>query len=370
MERGLEMSASMLKDDLRNGGYVLFEGIRGSRLYGLDTETSDTDTHALFIAPQDWLYGIRRNYPNVIQSERHDDTWDELEKFIIELGESNPNSLELLYTPKEFTIVYNSILDPLFEIRDKLITKRCFISFGNYAEKQIRKAKSLNKAININPQEVKERKSPLHFCNVIDGCKSIPLDKWLEDNGLDKDRCGLVRLPRGIELYALYYDKDNKLNYRGILDKNNPTTQLRLSSIPKGEVSLCSFQFNINAYSDHCNKYKRYWDWVKNRNEERYLINKDYGFNAKNLSQAVRLFNISIEIAEGKGLILDRRNIDRELLLDIKNHKMSYTEIITYIESLKDKMDLAFSKSTLPDSPDRVELERILINIRKEFYKQ
>ena len=360
----------MLKDDfnLRNGGYILFEGVRGSKLYGLDTETSDTDTRAIFIAPQEWLYGIRRKYPVVIQSEKHDDTWDELEKFVIEVGESNPNSLEALFTPPQQTLIYNPILDPLFEIKEELITKECFKSFGSYAKDQIHRAKGLNKAINTDPQEVKERKSPLHFCNVIEGSKSIPLDKWLEIKGLDQRRCGLVRLSRGIELYSLYYDEDNKLHYRGILDTENPTTQLRLSSIPEGEKSLCSFQFNVNAYTDHCNKYKRYWDWVKNRNEERYQISKDYGFNAKNLSQAVRLFNVAIEIAEGKGLILDRRNIDRDLLLSIKNHEMTYNEIIAYVESLREKMETAFKTSTIPDSPDKNKLERILIEIRREFY--
>lgn len=357
-----------LKDEygLRSGGYVVFEGIRGSRLYGLETETSDTDTHALFIAPQDWLYGMRKNYPVVIQSKKKDDTWDELEKFVIELSQSNPNSLELLFTPPSLIMTYNPVLDPLFEIREEVITKECFKSFGNYAKDQIRKAKSENKAMNTDPQEVKERKSPLHFCNVIEGCKSIPLDKWLMDRGLQQEYCGLVRLPRGIELYALYYDESG--GYRGILDPTNPTTQLRLSSIPEGEKSLCSFQFNVNAYSDHCNKYKRYWDWVENRNEERFVLNKDYGFNAKNLSQAVRLFNVAIEMAEGKGLIIDRRNIDRDLLLSIKNHGMSYDEIIAYIESLKEKMDTAFKNSKLPDFPDKEKLERILIKIRRDFY--
>lgn len=359
----------MLKTELRNNGFILFEGIRGSRLYGLETETSDTDTHAIFIAPQEWLYGVRRKYPSVIQSEKHDDTWDEIEKFIIELGESNPNSLELLYTPKELIMIYNPILDPIFSIRDELITKECFKSFGNYARGQIKRAKSLNKAINTDPQEVKERKSPLHFCNVIDGSMSIPLDKWLNDRGLQQERCGLVRLSRGVELYSLYYDIEGNLNYRGLLDPVNPTTQLRLSSIPKGEKNLCSFQFNVNAYTDHCNKYKRYWDWVKNRNEERYVLDKDYGFNAKNISQAVRLFNIAIEVAEGKGLILNRRNIDRELLLSIKNHEMSYNEVIAYVESLKKKMEDAFNNSTIPDSPDQKKLEEILIRIRRDFYE-
>jgi len=381
--------------------YVVFEGIRGSHLYGLATATSDIDTHSIFISPKNWIYGIRRDYPTSIQFNNNNSCWYEIEKFISMLGQSRSNALELLYTPKNLIKIYNPVLDPLFESRDEFITKECFKSFGHYAISQIKKARGLNKLINIDPQEVKERKSPLHFCNVISGSKSIPLDKWLEIKKLKPEHCGVVRLPRGIELYALYYDwgadkemgfwdyqklrygsllplhylewKKNRdssfISYRGILDPNNPSTQLRLSSIEKKEKPLCNFQYNINAFTDHCNKYKRYWDWVKNRNEERYVLNKDCGYNSKNISQAVRLFNVSIEIADGKGLILDRGPIDRDLLLEIRNSKIPYDEIMKYVESLKEKMDNAFRCSKIPEAIDKVKLENLLIEIRENFYQ-
>ena len=47
---------------------------------------------------------------------------------------------------------------------------------------------------------------------------------------------------------------------------------------------------------------------------------------------------------------------------------MTYKEIIDYIESLKEKMENAFKTSTIPDSPDKNKLERILIEIRRRFY--
>lgn len=382
-------------DFLRDNGYLLFEGVRGSKLHGLDTETSDTDTSGIFICPEDWLLGLRSDYVHTVESERSDDYWDELEKTFTKLSKSNPNALETLFIPKELQLYYNPILDPLFSIRDSLITKACFKTFSGYAEDQIRKAKGQNKAINTKPQDVKERKSPLHFCNVIWGHQSIPLDHWLQENGLKQEHCGLVRLPRGIELYALYYDwnADHDLTYetwrrfggswwgwlrrkptemilyRGILDRNNPTTQLRLSSIPEeAGKPLCAFQFNVNAYTDHCQKYKRYWDWVKNRNPERYELSAEHGFNAKNMCECIRILTMGIEMAEGKGMILCRRGIDRDFLLSVKNHEQTYEEILAYVEGLKERMTNAFSKSTIPEAPDIKELERIMIKIRKDFY--
>ena len=385
----------MTFSEIRNQGLLLFEGVRGSKLHGLDTETSDTDTSGIFICPEEWLLGMRLDYVHTIESEKSDDYWDELEKLFIKLSKSNPNALETLFIPDNLRLYYNPILDPLFNIRESLITKACFKTFAGYAEDQIRKAKGQNKAINTKPQDIKERKSPLHFCNVIDGHKSVPLDHWLEENGLKQEHCGLVRLPKGIELYALYYDwnADKELTYetwrkfgksflswirrkpgcmilyRGILDQHNPTTQLRLSSIPEEDSPLCAFQFNVNAYTDHCQKYKRYWDWVKNRNPERYKLSEKYGFNAKNMCECIRILTMAKEMADGKGMILDRRNIDRDFLLSIKNHEQTYDEILEYVESIKKDMLESFNKSTLPDSPDQKNLENILVKIRQDFYE-
>ena len=69
------------------------------------------------------------------------------------------------------------------------------------------------------------------------------------------------------------------IGYRGILSQTDPlSSQLRVSSIKfdDREKPLCYFQFNSGAYSQHCTDYKRYWDWVKNRNESRFQLNKGY----------------------------------------------------------------------------------------------
>lgn len=366
-------------EELRNSGHLLFESIRGSKLHGLDTEKSDTDTTGIFIAPLQTFLGFEDTWKKTIQSPGNDDTWDEIGKVFMELRKSNPNTLEALFTPSNLILHYNPILDPLFELRDELITKECFGTFGHYALDQMKKAKNLNKAINTNPQEVKERKTPLHFCNVIEGNKSIPLYHWLKERGLEERYCGLVRLPRGIELYTLYYDwgaDKNKfrpwkkrIGYRGILDPGDTkTSQLRLSSIPGKEKPLCSFQFNVNAYTDHCKKYKQYWDWVEHRNPERYKLDSGYDFNAKNLSNVVRLLTMAKEIAEGKGIILDRRNIDREFLLGISEHKYTYEEVMKYVEEVRINMLESFKTSKLPEKPDRKKLEDVLVKIRTGFY--
>jgi predicted nucleotidyltransferase len=396
-------------EEIRKNNNLLFESIRGSHLFGLDTETSDIDTFGIFCCESDLLLGTGNNYVSMIQSEKNDDYWDEIGKFVKELCKSNPNALEALFTPEKHIKFFNPVIQPLWDIRDQLITKDCFRSFSGYAVMQIKKAKGLGKAINIDPDSVRRRKNPLEFCWVAqkDGDGDIRLDKWLAKNGLKQEHCGIVHLTNSLEMYNLYYDwfadKDLKpedyirlrygelgwigtkiaekelekgkrtefIGYRGILDPHDlETSQLRCSSISKKDAKkpLCTFQYNYLAFSQHCADYKRYWDWVKNRNPERFELNKGYNYDGKNCCACIRLMTMAREMAEGKGMLLDRSNIDRDFLLDIKTHKLTFDEIMKQMESIQADMEVAFQKSTLPEKPDAELLEKILVSIRKSHY--
>ena len=99
-------------------------------------------------------------------------------------------------------------------------------------------------------------------------------------------------------------------------------------------------------------------------------MNRGYNFDAKNMCECVRLLTMAKEMAQGKGMLLDRRKAgDREFLLSIKRHEISYEELMKYVESLKKEMDRAFLFSNLPEEVDRDRLEKIMIVIRKEWYK-
>lgn len=244
---------------------------------------------------------------------------------------------------------------------------------------------------------------------------------------MKQEHCGLVRLSNGVEFYVLYYDwfadkdlkiedyarlrygiqdlgsairlgmyyqkengesypvsylqreleegkKTTMIKYRGILDPSSPdSTQLRLSSVTKADSkdSLICFQYNMNAFSSHCRKYKEYHDWVKHRNPKRYQTNLGHSYDSKNCCHCLRLLTMAKEIATGEGMILDRRIAgDRDLLLDIKTHgKYSYDEVIGLILKAENEMEEAFMESNLPEEPDLNLLEDILIKIRHDFYE-
>ena len=157
--------------------------------------------------------------------------------------------------------------------------------------------------------------------------------------------------------------------YAGITNPNDysKSNSVRLSSVPKGEIPICFMTWNKDAYVYHCKKYKEYKDWEVHRNPARYENNLGHNYDSKNLCHCMRLTRMGKELALGQGFNVERTN-DREYLLDIKNHKFSYEEIMAQAEKEKEEMDKAIETCALPDTIDVNEINNILINARKQIY--
>ena len=156
------------------------------------------------------------------------------------------------------------------------------------------------------------------------------------------------------------------LHYRGIF-KNDESTEVCLSSIDdKNDKPICHMSYNKDGFTKHCKDYKEFMEWKANRNPVRYAENKDKNYDAKNVSHAFRLMNMCVEIAQGKGFIVNRRGIDREFLLDVKQHKYEYDDIIKLLDAKKIEMDEAIASSTLPDDIDVDFVNNFVVNIRKK----
>ncbi len=80
------------------------------------------------------------------------------------------------------------------------------------------------------------------------------------------------------------------------------------------------------------------------------------------MMHCLRMLDMAIEIAEGKGINLIRPN--RDWLLSIRKGLVSYNEIMKLIETKKEKMDELFDKCNLPDQVDRSLSHEIILKIR------
>lgn len=352
----------MTIDDLKRQNLILFEVISGSRAFGLATETSDTDIKGVFYLPKEKFYGLE--YIPQISNASNDIVYYELGRFVELLLKNNPNILEVLASSSECILYQHPIMQQL--TLDLFLSKQTEQTFAHYAISQIKKAKGLNKKIN-NPVEVK-RKTVLDFCYIIQGQHTYPMTNWLTKNGLQQQCCGLVNIPHGKDLYALFYDTSGSCGYRGII-QHEDSTELCLSSVKIDTPVMAYLSFNRDGFSSHCRDYKAYWQWVANRNQQRYKNNIENGndFDAKNMMHTIRLLQVAYEIMT-KGTITNKRS-NRDELLAIKQGKLSYDEIMQLAESLLAKIETASLSSRLPDQPNRQKALAVLLTMRNHLYQ-
>ncbi|MEO0790632.1 MAG: nucleotidyltransferase domain-containing protein, partial [Bacteroidota bacterium] len=328
--------------DLRVQELILMECVSGSQAYGLSTPASDLDIKGVFLLPKKNFYSLK--YVKQLANPTNDIVFYELGRFLELLAVNNPNILELLNTPSDSVIHKLPILEQIDN--QKILSKKCKDSFGKFALSQIRKAKGLNKKI-VNPVG-KDRKSPLDFCYVNFRSGSLSLTSFLEHKGWSQMDCGLVNIPYMQDVYGLYHSRT--IPYAGII-KNDRSNELSLSSIPKGESQVALLYFNKNGYSKYCKDYRAYWEWVDNRNEDRYQNTKSHGknYDSKNMMHTFRLLNMAIEIARDHQVNVYRE--DRDFLMDIRSGMYEYEELLKLAEEKQRAMEEAFSNSSLRDQP-------------------
>ena len=398
--------------DLKDKGLIVYEYVRGSHSHGIATEKSDIDIGGVFIAPKEMFYGLSSNYQSQVADDKNDTVYYELSKWFELLLKSNPTALESLFIPQQFINYIHPLIQEVINNRDMFVSKSAFEPLIGYSIAQIKKCRGLNKKINW---EIPERKNILNFCSVPWEQGSIPLLKYFEKYGLKQEHCGLVAIPNMRDMYHVFYDWgahkneiqnddtksqmnlvyaasdlkqiheplnwvwvynnesvfNNVYNYKGICnpDDYSKSNEVRLSSIPKWIDPICQMSFNKDGYSTHCIKYREYKEWEKNRNPIRYESNLKKSYDAKNVGECIRLIHTGIELANGDGFNV-YRTWDRDFILDVRNHKYEYEEIIKYVEDKQKEMENAISKSSIKEKVDSEEVNRLLIKIREKYYQK
>ena len=398
--------------DIEERGLLLYKYIRGSQAYGTNTPESDQDEGGIFIAPQEWIDGLGLDYSEEVYDDKHDTVWWELGKFMKLLCTSNPTVLEALFIPEDKILFEHPIMTEIKKHKDMFITKACFKPFGGYASSQIAKAQGQNKKIHWDIQQM-TRKTPLDFCYTFKRQGSQNIIEWLTERGLEQRNCGLVNIPNMKDTYGVYYDfgqhfELNKITLEyfidienrnnpfiayiydtfisdithvetysvemynlyftlvtpkgghcGIVSENGESNQVRFSSVQKDDVPICYMTYNQNGYESHCKKYREYIEWKEHRNKARYENNleglekdKNKFYDSKNMMHCFRLISMCIEVAEGKGILIDRTHIDRDFLMDVRNRKYTYDELMEKLLELKTKMDAAIEKSDIGENID------------------
>lgn len=339
---------------------VLLAFVRGSYMYGTNTDTSDVDI--TFIYKQSTNDILKGNYIEQLNIGGNDIVGYEIQRYIQLLSQNNPNILESLDIPNDCLIYKDKSMD-IFNQKD-WISKLTEKTILGYANSQIKKATGLNKNMN-NPQPV-TRKSILEFCYVIFGGSSQPLIRYANDMSINLDKVGVVKNQNGKGLYAFYTDNKGEYNFRGII-KNDDSTQIRLSAIPLDaavEIDPIVFYYNQDGFEVHSKQWNSYWDWEKERNQERFNMNQEagQGVDLKNMMHLFRLLEMASKIGGGKGLQVRSHKVG--VLMDIRKGKYNYKDLLEQAETTTNHIKELFSKVDLMEYPDTEFAKELLLKFR------
>ena len=414
-------------------GEILYEYIRGSQLYHTNVETSDEDHGGIYIMPNVACLGLGLDYQNEIKDESNDKCIWEVGRFLELALSSNPTVLEALFVPDDKVIYEHPVIKELRKHRDVFVTKKCFAPFGGYAVSQIKRAQGQNKKIHWDIEQMTrktpldfcftfknqgseniqewlaERGLDQRNCGLVN-VPNMPdvygvyydwgqhirlagITKEYFTNSLNYYKDKFIKTMEKFFDDEWVYEEEGNLNdkldliwfnhskpiggYTGIVSPDLDSNTIRFSSVKKGDKPICFMTYNANAYATHCRKYKEYEEWKQHRNKARYesnlegelSCNADMKYDCKNMMHCFRLMAMAKEIAEGKGVLLDRTGIDRDFLLDVRNRKYGYSELQEKMLALKDEMDKAIENSTIQDEIDAKKVNDLLLEVRKQFNK-
>lgn len=379
---------------------LIFKGLTGSRAYGLHTDSSDYDYRGVFAVPSATYLRLHEKV-NQVSDDKNDVTYYTLLRFLELVVSGNPNILELLWLPEDCIVQVSPAWRVICEHREEFITRKALWSYVGYAVAQIKRAVGRNRRVN-NPMP-EERPRREDFCYYIpfvaQKCISSqefdpetgteianysevfryimqpPINaeqefpvrpkKWTEtvqNSTFDSEGNALVQyhtledlndyvvasLEHVPNVYRLYYD-DKK---RGVFRNG----QLVCESIAK-EDEWSRFRglliYNDNDYQRELKQWKQYWEWKKNRNEDRWQDGGDeVAFDRKNMQHTIRL------LLEGEHILkyghpavrFDPYTLD--YLRSIRSGDIPYEQLIDFAENKREDLDAAIKTSTLRKSVD------------------
>lgn len=331
---------------------LLLEVVGGSIAYGTNTPSSDVDIRGIYFEKKDDVFC---NAPEERRDNVNDVVYYNLLKYLFLAKDNNPNILELIYTDKDEHILFiNSGGEILRENRDAFLSSKARHTYCGYAMSQLKRLRNHNKWIN-NPQQ-EERPHIISNCEIVyaDGrVKKLSIENLKEFDGYFATELNKSN-------YRIYSSTNSNLNAGVFTEKAG---QIREIDNRYAENFVGTMIVNRPEFEKRLNDWKHFWEWKKNRNEKRGELEEKYGYDTKFAMHAIRLLRQGYEILTEGTVNVYRK--DREELLDIKNGKWTYDEVINYAVDMESKLnDICDGKKyVVPYEPDLAKLNRLFKEI-------
>lgn len=335
----------------------------GSRAYNCHTESSDDDYKGFFVNTYDSYLGFLDKIEQ-FELKEPDATLYEISKFFKLAIVSNPNIIEVLFVDDSDRLHVSSLAEDILSQRELFLSKKIFHSMSGYAYSQMARLETHRKWIRNPPNKIPQR-SDFNL-------PEIPL--------INKEAFNALKSLINKQLLELSFNfledltDEQREGIKGLISEYLAKFQIKSSDLEKNICYRIGFEDNIieyvlkeREYESAVTKYKNYLEWQKNRNPKRAADEAKLGYDSKFAYHIIRLYRMCAEILETGKVIVKRP--DRQDFLDIRNGLWSYEKLQEESQKLFEKCKNLYNDcNTLPYSPDKVKINKLLIStINKSF---
>ena len=321
---------NFLKTDPHLGKHIIFLTYGGSYAYGTNAEGSDIDIRGCALNSKDDLLGMG-GFEQVTDAET-DTTVYAFNKLLTLLISCNPNTIELLGCRPEHYLLLTSIGKQLIDQRKMFLSRRAAISFGGYANQQLRRLENAL-AHDAYPAEAKER-------HIMGSCENT-----------------IFTFP---ERYRSFSPEQIKLSVAQVDGGPQVVADIRMEQVPLRTLTgMVSELVEIT----------RNYDKIHHRNKK-----KDDAHLNKHAMHLVRLYLMCLDILE-KEEIVTFRAADHALLMDIRNGRYQREDhafnsaFYDLLNDLEKRLDYAREHTSLPETPDLARIEAFQMEINERVVR-
>jgi len=364
----------MNKIEIENNTIFLFT--RGSQAYGTNNADSDEDIGGICLPSKAVLYGTEK----FEQEDRWvDENGEKSDKVVYNLNkaldlmlECNPNMLDFLYAPERVIKLTTPTWQRIVDIRDEFLCLKAKWAFQGYSISQLNRIKTHRSYLLNPPKQKPERDTyglpkksifPETQCEVIAKLSSQYVEPEKQDEFYSEvtkmfDREGALIFKKYIPTeYYPFAIADFKKRQKEFLHMFSSISGTFLkdeyNKMAENELRYISARYN----------WQRYVAWQKGRNKKRAEIESKCGMDGKHASHLIRLLCMAVEIMEGTGVLVDRTNIDRDMLMEIRDGLWTFEQVIELSDKLNAQADELYKTCTLPNKPNYDLINKIRLEI-------
>ena len=319
-----------LKTDPHLGKNIIFLTFGGSYAYGTNVEGSDIDIRGCTLNSKADLLGMGR-FEQVADTGT-DTVVYAFNKLLALLTSCNPNTIELLGCKPEHYLVLTPIGKELLDRRKMFLSQRAAISFGGYANQQLRRLENAL-ARDAYPAEAKER-------HIMGSCENT-----------------VFTFP---ERYRSFTPEQIRLSVAQVDSRPQVVADIHMEQVPlRALTGMVSELVEIT----------RNYDKIHHRNKK-----KDDAHLNKHAMHLVRLYLICLDILE-KEEIVTYRAADHDLLVDIRNGRYQREDhtfdsaFYDLLNGLEKRLDYAREHTSLPETPDLARIEAFQMEVNERVVR-